>query len=56
MKYFFKKHKINLQIDKFLNISKESIKLIELLDSDISRQQLYDITHNITHFRSYVNG
>ena len=29
MKYFFKKHKINLQINKFLNISKESIKLRE---------------------------
>ena len=29
MKHFFKKHKINLQIDKFLNISKESIKLRE---------------------------
>ena len=36
--------------------TKESIKLIELLDSDISRKQLYDITHNISHFRSYVNG
>ena len=36
--------------------TKQSIKLIELLDSEISRQQLYDITHNITHFRNYVNG
>ena len=36
--------------------NKESIKLIELLDSDVSREQLYNITHNITNFRSYVNG
>ena len=36
--------------------NKESIKLIELLDSQVSREQLYNITHNITNFRSYVNG
>jgi len=36
--------------------NKESIKLIELLDSKVTRDQLYNITHNITNFRSYVNG
>jgi len=36
--------------------TKQSIKLIELLDSDISREQLYDITHNINHFKTYVHG
>jgi hypothetical protein len=33
--------------------SKESIKLVDLLNVDISREQLYDINHNINYFKSY---
>ena len=36
--------------------NKESIKLVDLLDVDITTEQLYDINHNITYFRKYVNG
>ena len=36
--------------------TKESIKLVDLLDVDISNEQLYDINHNINYFRTYVNG
>ena len=36
--------------------NKESIKLVDLLDVDITTEQLYDINHNISYFRKYVNG
>tara|TARA_A100001201_G_scaffold135222_1_gene123370 strand:- start:2037 stop:2825 length:789 start_codon:yes stop_codon:yes gene_type:complete len=36
--------------------NKESIKLVDLLDVDITTEQLYDINHNINYFRNYVNG
>jgi len=36
--------------------NKESIKLVDLLDVEINKQQLYDINHNINYFRKYVNG
>ena len=36
--------------------TKESIKLVDLLDVEINNEQLYDINHNINYFRTYVNG
>ena len=36
--------------------TKESIKLVDLLDVEINNQQLYDFNHNINYFRTYVNG
>ena len=36
--------------------TKESIKLVDLLDVELTSEQLYDVTHNINYFRSYVNG
>ena len=36
--------------------TKESVKLVDLLDIEISKEQLYDINHNINYFRNYVNG
>ena len=36
--------------------TKESIKLVDLLDVEINNDQLYDINHNINYFRTYVNG
>ena len=36
--------------------TKESIKLVDLLDVDITNEQLYDIIHNVSYFRKYVNG
>ena len=36
--------------------TKESIKLVDLLDVEINNKQLYDINHNINYFRTYVNG
>ena len=36
--------------------TKESIKLVDLLDVEITKEQLYDINHNINYFRKYVNG
>ena len=36
--------------------TKESIKLVDLLDVEITNEQLYDINHNIAYFRKYVNG
>ena len=36
--------------------TKESIKLVDLLDVEITSEQLYDINHNIQYFRTYVNG
>ena len=36
--------------------NKESIKLVDLLDVKINNEQLYDINHNISYFRKYVNG
>ena len=36
--------------------TKESIKLVDLLDVEITDEQLYDINHNISYFRKYVNG
>ena len=36
--------------------TKESIKLVDLLDVDITTEQLYDINHNVGYFRKYVNG
>jgi hypothetical protein len=36
--------------------TKESIKLVDLLDVDITNEQLYDINHNVSYFRKYANG
>tara|TARA_Y100001972_G_scaffold18773_1_gene21452 strand:+ start:8343 stop:9131 length:789 start_codon:yes stop_codon:yes gene_type:complete len=36
--------------------TKESIKLVDLLDVEITNEQLYDINHNIQYFRTYANG
>ena len=36
--------------------TKESIKLVDLLNIEVTNEQLYDITHNINYFRGYVNG
>ena len=36
--------------------TKESIKLVDLLDTDITNEQLYNINHNVSYFRNYSNG
>jgi len=36
--------------------TKESIKLVDLLDVKLTNEQLYDVNHNINYFRNYVNG
>ena len=36
--------------------TKESVKLVDLLNVEITPEQLYDINHNINYFRRYVNG
>ena len=36
--------------------TKESIKLVDLLDVKLTNEQLYNVNHNINYFRNYVNG
>jgi len=36
--------------------TKESIKLVDLLNIEITKEQVDDINHNINYFRSYANG
>ena len=36
--------------------TKESVKLVDLLNIEVTNEQLYDINHNISYFRNYVKG
>ena len=45
-----------IKYDHYGLSSKESIKLVDLMDTKLDKQQLYDINHNISYFKNYAKS